>query len=233
MSITAPKLTFQLRIFGEDSITKVNVGSPPDVFSWSIHRALLVKHSPFFRAALTPASFLESTTNTVNLPLDDNEAFTLFVQWLYTTDFSPRPTPPGVFSASETFSLGKAYCLGEKLSVPRFKNAVIRHLCGVREPFKTLTPECVAYVFDNSMPGSALRRMMIDYMAHGILYGTLTISTAEDTRPSGMDESENLSWTKLLSGGGDITVGVLSQVAKGKEGLAQVDRTRLTYHEMC
>ncbi|KAB5554786.1 hypothetical protein GE09DRAFT_1287265 [Coniochaeta sp. 2T2.1] len=66
--------------------TKVLVGTPPNRWSFIIHKALLRRYSEYFRVALrenNPRPFRESSPNEIIWPDDDPEDLDLFVEWVY------------------------------------------------------------------------------------------------------------------------------------------------------
>ncbi|KAL9119329.1 MAG: hypothetical protein Q9187_004118 [Circinaria calcarea] len=65
--------------------TTILVGPIASPTTFYVHTPILTTLSPFFRAALCPASaFLEATTNTVSLPEASPPVFSYFVQYAYT-----------------------------------------------------------------------------------------------------------------------------------------------------
>lgn len=69
-------------------IVTVNVGGAEDksgeVRTFTVHESLVVHYSEFFRAALDGDRWKEGATRVVDLPVDDPDAFELYVSWLYT-----------------------------------------------------------------------------------------------------------------------------------------------------
>ncbi|KAF2774197.1 hypothetical protein EJ03DRAFT_346828 [Teratosphaeria nubilosa] len=117
------------------NIIMVQVGDGGQMKSFSVHEALLVKHSEYFRMMLGE-EWRESTTCThvVPMPEDDPASFELFAGFVYTGKvFSDAPSSATGVSAvsteqdddAEEFErLARAWALGEKLMSITLKDAV-------------------------------------------------------------------------------------------------------------
>lgn len=199
---------------------KVTVGTGTTLKTWYLHRGLLTKHTSFFRGALAPGHFAESLSNTVTLPAHDNESFEVFVQWLYTFD-SQTTREPLEDMQFTTINLIKAYCLGDMLRAPNFKNAIMSKLYDAQlwHPSKTsLTPNCLEYGFENSLPKCPLQRLLTDACACRIVNGTIDVAKDEQ-------------WRELFEGGGDFVTEVIMKVARGSKQPWTIGNLKLHYFE--
>ena len=191
-----------------DEPVKIVVGTGPNATTWYIHRALLIKHSPYFRAALEPYRFAEASSNSVFLPDDDSNAFRTLAQWIYTVGIA-KPK----IDQKECLDIVKAYCLGDKLGMPQFKNDVLIALGRANYPEITITPESVIYAFEHTISGSGLRALLADILATSIQDGAIKLNA--DTMYSQSDASEVSPWLMLFESGGEYVSAVLNNFVGG------------------
>ncbi|KAI4254860.1 MAG: hypothetical protein L6R42_007013 [Xanthoria sp. 1 TBL-2021] len=143
----------RLRLLQDTGVVTVRVGQGKDAESWTIHRGLLIYHSPFFAAALN-GSFMESKTNTVELIEDDPGAFTHFVLWLYTGKFETELD--GLFG-----NTCLAWALGDKLQCPTCQDRAMCHLL-VQYKKGYFDEDTMRLIYNVSPPGSKLRSFAVD-----------------------------------------------------------------------
>lgn len=148
---------------GSDSTVEVIVDST----SWHLHRALLISHSSLFKSALSEDSkggmYL---SDYVFLP--NATAFTLFVQWLYTS----------TFNALGAIDALRAYILGSQLGAVGFQNQAIHKLHDMNLLFCTITAGVARIIFELDV-GSGLRRLAVDSIALGFLTKELDVKAEE------------------------------------------------------
>ncbi|KAB5572610.1 hypothetical protein GE09DRAFT_1100247 [Coniochaeta sp. 2T2.1] len=157
--------------------TKVIVGAPPCRKSFIVYKALLRRHSEYFRVALrqnNPRPFLESSTNEIIWSDDDPEDFDLFVGWVYSClscrqgslydscHVCHKPArAPGSVCLFDTES-EHAYALGDRILAPedtRFALAsVIQHI-------HLFGGDRVLWTYDNVRPESSLGRFVYAWIA--------------------------------------------------------------------
>ena len=85
-----------------------------------------------------------------------------------------------------------------------FKNVVISKLYDSKlwDDFQQfLTPKCVKYAFENSLPGCPLQKLVADICAYKILHGSIT-----------MYPDLGLEWKEFFDNGGDFVSEVLMRV---------------------
>ncbi|KAF9636299.1 putative btb poz domain containing protein [Lasiodiplodia theobromae] len=186
----------------------VEVGSPP--FEFNIDEALLVKHSGFFRGAMS-GHFIESKTKRVPLHDDDPSLFQHLAAWLRTgnldsclkedddhemTEQEDQATTHENTILSHTVdTLFNLWILGDKLQMPSLQNATAHSLIDlITKPHAFQTPctltqlpnnSTLSLVYDNTLPSSPLRRLAIDMAlltgaGHGLLADD---SAAEELEP--------------------------------------------------
>lgn len=182
----------------KDEPVKIVLGTGPNVTIWYIHRALMVKHSPYFRAALEPNRFAEANSNFVSLPDDDSDAFEIFTQWIYSIDLARPGHPFGQVEGRDCLKLVKAYCIADKFGVAPLQFHALRALEDANRSQSTITPECIIYAFEHSIKNSALRQMLTGIIAVAIHDGTLELMY------SSSNESEGSRWLELFELGGEF-----------------------------
>ena len=192
----------------DNSIVQVIVGENKASKTWNLHRALLIKHAPFFRGALAPGHFVESANHKVTLSTDDNETFAVFVQWLYTID-SAFDNAAFLYLGIPIIDLIKAYCLGDMLGSAQFKNVVISKLYDSKlwDDFQQfLTPKCVEYAFENSPAGCPLQKLVADICAYKLVRGSIA-----------MYPDLGSEWKEFFDNGGYFVSEVLMRVVAWRE----------------
>ena len=172
-----------------------------------LHRALLTRHSSFFAAAFAPGRFAESSSNKIELSTDDPCAFGIFVQWLYTTECGAGAW--GSFCGVSPLDTVKTYCLADKFGIPELRDATIHKLYSANLAKSSdilLTPSCIEYATQNSMPGCPLQMLMTDLCAQLIMNG-------------GAKEDENGEWKALFNDDNHRVKEIMAQVEQTLIGL--------------
>ncbi|KAF2494062.1 hypothetical protein BU16DRAFT_528221 [Lophium mytilinum] len=142
-------------------ICNLSVGA--DAVPFDAHIELLCANSAFFDNALN-GRFVEASTRMIPLPDDDPDAFAEFLAWLYTGRVFQSTTLP---SWSEAIYL---WILADKYEVPALCNAVVSKMA---EKFAqgrvgNIAPDLVENLYERSMQGSAIRRLVVEICAWGI-----------------------------------------------------------------
>lgn len=132
---------------------------------WAIHRKLLCSQSNFFKTAINSA-FRKGTEKKVILSEDQNNVFSLFVQWLYSGSFATNSLP----------LLLRAYVLGDKLGSSGFQTLAFDKIYALNISNCHFTAEQAVWVSENTLPDSMLKRVTMDMMAFGLLNGSLNPS---------------------------------------------------------
>lgn len=148
---------------GDDEMIEVVVGE--DASLWVIHKKLLCAQSSFFQAAIN-SRFREGTERRVVLEEDDNDAFSIFVQWLYS----------GFFTTISLRILLHAYVLGDKLGASSFQSLAFDKIYSMNVGCCRFTPEQAVWVSANTLPESTLREFAMDTLALSLLNNTLELS---------------------------------------------------------
>ncbi|KAL8995561.1 MAG: hypothetical protein Q9169_004734 [Polycauliona sp. 2 TL-2023] len=130
-----------------------------------IHSQLLTPKSAFFKAALA-GPWRESAERVIYLPEDDPKLFGNYVLWVY--DY-PNPLYPNNVSFSND-ELCQLYVLGDKLGSEAWQNMIIDKICkrATRRSDQhvfAIPDSTFEYVYDNTPPGSRLRKVLADFLA--------------------------------------------------------------------
>ncbi|KAF2112048.1 hypothetical protein BDV96DRAFT_649411 [Lophiotrema nucula] len=124
------------------------------------HKGLLIHYSSYFRAALKE-EWEEGAAKTVKLPEDYPDVFRVFFQWLMTGRLYFALTEEGEISLS--FGLiCETFVFGDARGIPELQDAAINLLCQRIAQVWSSPWDCLHYVYANTLPGSALRRILVD-----------------------------------------------------------------------
>jgi hypothetical protein len=134
----------------------VNVGEGDNRKVFKIHKKFAVYHSRVFKTAFD-GNFAESETQSIDLDDVDTEVFGLFVQWLYTQDLR---------SVDKDYPMGdlliKLWVLADRLIAPKCQNSTVCAIEARLRRDKFVRTDQVKYIYDNTIPGSPLRRLIVD-----------------------------------------------------------------------
>ena len=195
------------------------MGSGSIAKTWMLHRALLTRHSNYFAAAFAPGRFAESSSKKIELPTDDPCAFSIFVQWLYTTDCGAGAW--GSFCGVSPLDTVKTYCLADKFGIPELRDATINKLYSeilATSSDIVLTPICVEYAAQHSMPGCPLQMLVTDLCAQLIMNG-------------GTKEDGNGEWKALFNNDNHLVKEIKARVEQISIGNTCAVRKLIDYLE--
>ena len=130
--------------------------------SFVVHKELVCHYSSFFRSA-TQGRWLEAQTGVVELLDDIPEIVALFQTWLYAQklelDEGQRKT---------CRLLVEIFIFGDKMGAPGFQNAAIDELSQrSMNVYPVPGATIVKRVYDGTMPGSPLRKLLVDFFPWG------------------------------------------------------------------
>ncbi|TIA16451.1 hypothetical protein D6C81_05943 [Aureobasidium pullulans] len=149
----------------KDTVTVV-VGTEED--SFVVHKGLLCFYSDFFRAAFN-GSFEEATERKIKLPDVDIDTFENFQLWLYSRtllDTEDSANESGHATYLTFTALAKLWIFGDKYLIPLLQNNVIGAMHDKNEK-ETRSPVLVVKMaYTETLPGSCLRRAVIDILVH-------------------------------------------------------------------
>lgn len=157
-------INFQL---SKGPIIEVQVGRV-DAQSFMVHEPLLRSSSPYFDRMLC-GNWKEAREQLIKLPEDKPTIFAIYMAWLYQKKIATvrRVWLPGT---TEFLHLVQAYTFGDMIQAKSFQNSIIDAIFEKRRAgreglgwFERIPDhDCVNTVYQNTCPGSPLRRLLVD-----------------------------------------------------------------------
>ena len=144
----------------------VVVGSGDHRTSFVVHKDIISRRSPFFKAA-SSARWATDKHKTIELPDDEPTVFSICLQAMYqNTVAAAKVEDPPVHQ--HTFSpLAEAYILADKLGDLTTCNLIVDEIIRYGDEHNTLPNEStVKIVWEKSIENSPLRRLLIDCFVH-------------------------------------------------------------------
>ena len=115
---------------------------------------------------------MESKSRSIRLDDVDASTFRIYVSWLYRTQLPVRIDAPGPEGNAEYLALARAYVLGDRVEDLAFCDACIDAMI-VKQRTKSTDGTCwspvgpvIACIYDNTMPKSKARKLLVDIYAH-------------------------------------------------------------------
>ncbi|KAL8890625.1 MAG: hypothetical protein Q9215_002271 [Flavoplaca cf. flavocitrina] len=148
-----------------DEVVTILVG--PEKTPFRIHKGLLCSKSEYFRAALE-GFFKESTEKSVHLRDEDPGIFQFYATWIYSqklvVGFTQRQLSMDVCC--------RLYVLADKLGSDDVQNLAIDliHERCTRSYDDDINSSIVNFVYDNTLPDSRLRAILIDIASYEVLF---------------------------------------------------------------
>ncbi|KAF2657358.1 hypothetical protein K491DRAFT_756934 [Lophiostoma macrostomum CBS 122681] len=127
---------------------------------FSVHRGLLSHHSVVFRETLqrTPRK------NILELPGEDPDIVGSVVYWMYTGKLSQAALDAQGKIPLTLEQLCQVFSFGEKNGIPELRNIAIT-IFFQKSVQDSISPDTLMrWIYANTLPGSALRRYLVDYM---------------------------------------------------------------------
>lgn len=151
----------------------------------------MTSHSPYFASIPSEEwafSLLIGEERAVSLKLCEEEAFELFVQWLYLGELNLDG-----FDTSSTFLI-KAWFLGDKFRCPAFRDHVMVQLINAHRE-RGIDPSRFRHIFVSAVSGSKLRKWAIDQFHSKLTYGY----KGYDDRMDGDHPNDEALWKKYAT----------------------------------
>lgn len=176
--------TYWLTFLSSDSTRtqvtfEIGKGDAMEIFV--VNKEVACFYSPVLKAAFT-SNFIEGQTQTYKLEDVESGVFQLLVQWLYRQNiessytkiemnalFVDPPTPEieAVIDGMKeniqerVSNLVRLWVLADRLQIPVLQNLVANSLYELRVLHRCDALQDLYYVYDNTLGGSALRRLMV------------------------------------------------------------------------
>lgn len=150
---------FYRKSFRDIPIVTIHVGKSRAAFH--VHMNHVCRVSPVLKSAFT-GKFKETAEKSMDLPENDPDVFELFLQWVYEKTCQ---LPAGDINEEidkRYMQLAQLYVLADQLLVIELKNYVIDLYFEITTQTDRLPrPAVVFYVYENSMKGSPLRKLLV------------------------------------------------------------------------
>lgn len=138
------------------------VGSNEDQVTFTVHSRLLTQKSASFDRALN-GDWKESQSKCVSVPADKPGTFKEFLKWLY-----GQPLFTGDDEPQSHYSVVELWILGDKIQSPGLQNAAIdAFVAHSHAKRKYPAPIIIRHLYNNSLSGSGMRRLIVDRLAWG------------------------------------------------------------------
>lgn len=132
--------------------------------TFEIHKGILRYYSGYFRTAvdnIEAGRFKESEEGLISLPDEEPSMFRNFKDWMYARSFRDARSASGLLSFLTCI---KVWCFADRCDVPSLQNEIMDYLW-----LRTLTSDelpaaAVRYAWDNTLPDSALRRYLMQFI---------------------------------------------------------------------
>ncbi|CAD0023988.1 unnamed protein product [Aureobasidium pullulans] len=140
---------------------KIVVG--PEGREFLVHKGVLCHYSEYFRGALS-GSFKEGLEGAVPMPQEDPYLFEIVVSWCYTRKLQDMADKAG--SEMDYLDLINLWIFGDKHIIPALQDAVMDAFMQKNAAVKHI-PSCyILHIYENTMPRSQMRRVVIDLVAY-------------------------------------------------------------------
>ena len=156
--------------FHEAPVVTIFVGKNKQPFY--VHLDLICDASPFFKTAFAGNS-KEASEKTMQLPDDRESTFKLFVDWLYGDRQDILPAEKDDDRHERLFPAVHLLVLANKYRVYDLRSEIFDVLLVVLLGYKDngLLYSTVAYAYENSSQGSAIRTILAVFVAFGVYKG--------------------------------------------------------------
>ncbi|KAI4631818.1 uncharacterized protein J4E87_002524 [Alternaria ethzedia] len=151
------------------SIVKVTVGKQDNRREFHVYSGLLAHYSSYFKAALKNCW---RTPETVNLEDDNPEVFLAFFSWIYTGKLYSALDASGKVPLS-TKLICEIYVFGDARGAPELCNATVDLVTQKLHHEWMFPNQDLAYVYENTLHGSALRKVLLDFAVNNFRFSDL------------------------------------------------------------
>jgi hypothetical protein len=138
-------------------------GNEENAKPFKLHKDFACHYSPVFKAAFN-SGFIEGQSQEYRLGVDEEEVVRLLVEWIYTQTLNIRQPDEKLDDAAsmeEDLLLAKLWVLADKLLLPQLQNQVLDRVQEICEAAGRMPIGCLHYVYNNTPPGSLLRRWCV------------------------------------------------------------------------
>jgi BTB/POZ domain len=157
------------------------------------HRALLGYYSSFFDVALY-GNFAEARRDQMELPADCLDTVSAFVKWIYTGVIDSN-APEAEHREADPVYHEKLWIFGDRIQSPKFMNSITELLFSKYMEGRA-PPAVVDYIYENTQPGSTLRKLL-----------TASVAAEGPLHPRYGHHAKE--WNDLVWEGGDFVLDVV------------------------
>jgi hypothetical protein len=125
-----------------------------------MHKDLLIFYSDYFRGAFN-GSFSEATEGKISLAGERVDVFSVVNQFVYTRQLSDKAD-----SDLDWEILVRAWIFGDKYLMPSLQNKVVTAMMKKHADSFSLPYLQMKLIYNNTLPGSLLRKMMTELVAY-------------------------------------------------------------------
>ncbi|KAI4852460.1 hypothetical protein E4T44_01472 [Aureobasidium sp. EXF-8845] len=123
----------------------------------------------YFRGAFN-GHFSEATNRKISLEDERIDVFSIVNQFVYTRELSDL-----VDTNLKWETLIRVWIFGDKYLMPSLQNKVMSVLIAKNAKTNVVPTLCVKFIYANTVPGSPLRRFMVDFTAYKVDVATITV----------------------------------------------------------
>ncbi|SMR60394.1 unnamed protein product [Zymoseptoria tritici ST99CH_1E4] len=137
--------------------------------------------SPYFKTALKKNTFKEGVNGTISLPEDEYDVWKVLLYWFFnhklpdsmharTSIYSQKPRYLEMAPLAPHLRLAtRCWIAGDKYEIPQFQDAVmlciLRYMDAMQWSGKLLEVDVLLLVLDNTVQGSPLQELFVDWVA--------------------------------------------------------------------
>ena len=181
--------------------------------AFNVHMDLLCKASPFFQLAFMGAgNFKDASTKSMKLAEDDPATIDRLIQWIY---FGCYPVDSEIKTESSEqllevlnaslMQFATLYVAADKYGIIILKNNVLDRLFDLANQRKvdvTSDRTLIGYIYGNTMAGSKLRELLVEWHVWLVPYYSKACWTAKDVRDH-VDFAADVLTRFITRGSGD------------------------------
>ncbi|ESZ94931.1 hypothetical protein SBOR_4685 [Sclerotinia borealis F-4128] len=111
----------EIQQFAESEMVDIHVGTDEKLGHFKVHKSILCQKVLYFEKMFNE-NFLESATNSTNLPENDPKDFNILMSWIYSGQL---PVVNEKHGDPFNWSLHELYSLADKLCLPKFMDQIL------------------------------------------------------------------------------------------------------------
>ena len=146
-----------------DELGTIDVGEGDDKRTFQAFKGVLAFYSGYFDGAFN-GRFVEARAGAVKLPTEDPLIFEIFLHWTNTRRFYESTLDPAVLLSFDT--IAALWIFGDAHEIPMLQNEVVDvFVLKLRGTMIRPERETIDFIWENTPEGSALQRLVIDFVS--------------------------------------------------------------------